>query len=514
MKKRFKGLISAVLTAAIAFSLSVSAFAARQPATFSAKTHRSFLATGDGTLYRWGVEMVGSEKWAATPAAVRNDVAEVIQNSSNSAPLLKLRDGSILVTEAYMLDANGAREPYKMVVNSKGELVSIQNPNHVYLSGVEIKEVYASAYTIVALTADNKLYCIDDKTQTITKVINDVKYVYADYFNHFIKLDGSLWGWGDARQSFWDLSEYMHGDYQVHEPVKLMDSVKMIYDNAIVKTDGTLYTAEWDEYAQKYVLVKRDTNVAEAAAEADAYIYLKNDGTLWGVGYNNDGTFNNGKSTYVDDWGWYVYDIYDTPQLIASNVDSFSFSDTHIMVLKKDGTLWAGGNNYYGQIGDGTRVEKLYHVQVMSGLVTRTAAAVPTVSKVYVDGREVKFDAYHINGNNYFKLRDVASVISGTGKQFEVVWDGEKNAINLISGKGYTAVGGEMSPGDGKSKNTALSTSTIYKDGAEAELTAYNIGGNNYFKLRDLGETFDFDVTWDPVNNAILIDTSSGYTPE
>jgi hypothetical protein len=49
-------------------------------------------------------------------------------------------------------------------------------------------------------------------------------------------------------------------------------------------------------------------------------------------------------------------------------------------------------------------------------------------------------------------------------------------------------------------------------NGAEIQLTAYNIGGNNYFKLRDIGKTFDFSTTYDDANKAIMIDTSLPYT--
>jgi hypothetical protein len=37
--------------------------------------------------------------------------------------------------------------------------------------------------------------------------------------------------------------------------------------------------------------------------------------------------------------------------------------------------------------------------------------------------------------------------INGTEKNFEVTWDGEKNAINLISRQAYTPVGNELVSG-------------------------------------------------------------------
>lgn len=141
--------------------------------------------------------------------------------------------------------------------------------------------------------------------------------------------------------------------------------------------------------------------------------------------------------------------------------------------------------------------------------------AKPTGSKVVVDGKDVSFEAYNIDGNNYFKLRDLAMAVTGSDKQFEVTWDGEKNAINLVSGEAYTPVGGEFAESTGTEDVKAVTTqSKIYIDGEEIALQAYTIGGNNYFKLRDVGEVFDFGITWDGTLNQIVIDTTIGYVAE
>jgi hypothetical protein len=138
----------------------------------------------------------------------------------------------------------------------------------------------------------------------------------------------------------------------------------------------------------------------------------------------------------------------------------------------------------------------------------------PTASPVLVNGESKSFDAYNINDNNYFKLRDLAYILSGTEKQFEVGWDGAANAISLTSGQPYTAVGGEMASKGSEDRQAAPTSSKIAIDGAEVSLTAYNIEGNNYFKLRDIGAALDFGVTWDAANKTIVISTSEGYTPE
>lgn len=137
--------------------------------------------------------------------------------------------------------------------------------------------------------------------------------------------------------------------------------------------------------------------------------------------------------------------------------------------------------------------------------------AAPTAAKVLVDGNPVSFDAYTINGSNYFKLRDLAAALKGTPKQFDVAWDGVNNNINLISNKAYTAVGGELVPGDGSEKLPVLNTSAILKDGVQIYLEAYKIDGNSYFKLRDFAQAFNVGITWDNATKTIGIDTASGY---
>ncbi|MCL2159649.1 MAG: WG repeat-containing protein [Oscillospiraceae bacterium] len=138
--------------------------------------------------------------------------------------------------------------------------------------------------------------------------------------------------------------------------------------------------------------------------------------------------------------------------------------------------------------------------------------ATPTAATVLVNGDEVAFDAYNIEGSNYFKLRDLAFVLSDTQKQFEVGWDEANNAISLTSGKPYTTSGGELAISESKASKTATPTSSkIYLDGKEVEFTAYNIDGNNYFKLRDVMQTFDVYVGWDGATSTITLDTSMGY---
>lgn len=51
-------------------------------------------------------------------------------------------------------------------------------------------------------------------------------------------------------------------------------------------------------------------------------------------------------------------------------------------------------------------------------------------------------------------------------------------------------------------------------NGQEVTLTGYNIGGNNYFKLRDVGQKVGFNVSWNGDTRTVEIDTSTGYTDD
>lgn len=157
------------------------------------------------------------------------------------------------------------------------------------------------------------------------------------------------------------------------------------------------------------------------------------------------------------------------------------------------------------------QLQRYYPMSYQTFTIPLEVFASPTTSPVLVNGKQVEFEAYNIQDNNYFKLRDIAQAITGTEKQFNVTWDGSKNAINLLSGQPYVSAGGELLPGDGTAKDALPSTATIYQDSNAISLTAYTINGNNYFKLRDLAQIFDFQVSWDAAAQCVRIDTTSFY---
>ncbi|MBD5133230.1 MAG: hypothetical protein HDT38_01980 [Clostridiales bacterium] len=55
------------------------------------------------------------------------------------------------------------------------------------------------------------------------------------------------------------------------------------------------------------------------------------------------------------------------------------------------------------------------------------------------------------------------------------------------------------------------SNQKFYLDDQRISLTAYEIGGSNYVKLRDIGEAVDFSVTYDAAANIVTIHPDKPY---
>ncbi len=57
-------------------------------------------------------------------------------------------------------------------------------------------------------------------------------------------------------------------------------------------------------------------------------------------------------------------------------------------------------------------------------------------------------------------------------------------------------------------------TQTFYVDGQQMWFEAYHIHGNNFVKLRDIGQAVDFGVTYNAATNSVHIDSTQFYQGE
>ena len=112
---------------------------------------------------------------------------------------------------------------------------------------------------------------------------------------------------------------------------------------------------------------------------SDHSLILKNDGTLWGCGYNGYGQLGlgntNSRTTFTQ---------------ITTNVDNIKSvycGGYHTLILKNDGTLWSTGYNNYGQLGLGDGSNRTTFTQVTTNTNNIKSFPyqynVPTIIKVY-----------------------------------------------------------------------------------------------------------------------------------
>lgn len=83
---------------------------------------------------------------------------------------------------------------------------------------------------------------------------------------------------------------------------------------------------------------------------------LRSDGTVWTWGRNSNGQLGDGSGTNRN---------IPTRVAMLREIVSIAVGDYHTLAIKADGTLWAWGWNGYGQLGDGTTIDKPTPVRIM-----------------------------------------------------------------------------------------------------------------------------------------------------
>ena len=151
------------------------------------------------------------------------------------------------------------------------------------------------------------------------------------------------------------------------------------------------------------------------------------------------------------------------------------------------------------------------------GTTAFAATATPSSDKVTRNGYEQNVQVYNIDGYNYFKLRDVAKMLVNLPDEFSVDYDAAKQMIVIKTAGPDTYYEGPTE--FDKVVATGVKTATkgngdLLIDGKVVHLTAYNIDGYNYFKLRDLGNAIGFQVGWDEAKKCVNIVSSYGPPDE
>ena len=132
----------------------------------------------------------------------------------------------------------------------------------------------------------------------------------------------------------------------------------------ILKNDGTLWGCGKNDYGQlglgdassRNIFTKITGDVKSAYCGSGHTLILKNDGTLWGCGRNNYGQLGLGDTTNRKTFTQITTN--------ADNIKSVYCGGNHTFILKNNGTLWGCGYNGVTQLGLGDVVNRTTFTQV------------------------------------------------------------------------------------------------------------------------------------------------------
>ena len=203
----------------------------------------------------------------------------------------------------------------------------------------------------------------------IGALTNWAQVTAGEYLSGAVKMDGTLWTWGDNSSGGLGDNTNILGR---SSPVQIGALTNWLQASvgknfgAAVKIDGTMWTWGLNNLGQlgsgtnlsrsSPVQVGALTNWSNVGAANYHCVALKSDGSLWAWGLNNSGQLAQNDLISRS-----------SPVQIGALTNWLRFAagtGTHTAAVKTDGTLWGWGGGLTGQIGDGTVIRRSSPVQI------------------------------------------------------------------------------------------------------------------------------------------------------
>jgi alpha-tubulin suppressor-like RCC1 family protein len=116
-------------------------------------------------------------------------------------------------------------------------------------------------------------------------------------------------------------------------------------------------------------LLRAATIVTHASTGYSHSLFVRSDGSLWGMGDNSLGQLGVSAITSTNQ----------PVMILASGVPNCFASDYYSFFIKTDGSLWAMGGNIYGELGNGGTNSEYLPIQITNGVAAFSAGYAHTL---------------------------------------------------------------------------------------------------------------------------------------
>lgn len=180
---------------------------------------------------------------------------------------------------------------------------------------------------------------------------SEISLLFAHHLG--IKSDGTLWAWGNI--VYGELGDGTTENRLIPTQIGTDNNWWKVFagggDSYAIKINGTLW--HWGAgSSQVPIQIGTESNWTTLSIGLDGNVIgLRSDGTLWNISISSSHSQIGTATDWVD---------------ISKGV-------MHSIAIKNNGTVWAWGQNTFGQLGNGTTTDNLTPIQVYSGTALKIA---------------------------------------------------------------------------------------------------------------------------------------------
>jgi hypothetical protein len=222
-----------------------------------------------------------------------------------------------------------------------------------FFDGKTIKDIQSGLFNLIVLLEDGTVWSHDNKKNNTNAFqqlsdLHEIESISVGYnYSYAIATDGTVWKFSQTEPVQLSKLEGVSGS-----------DLNQIYDNYIVKKDGTVWDITRVSYPQQIMGLTNIKKIFEGNFGLTTYA-LTNEGAVWGWGSKHMGEIDLEYLSEDDEKA-------KVPVLIEGldHVADITGGSQHFTVAKEDGSVWAWGLNPLNQLGDGTKNNSAKPVRV------------------------------------------------------------------------------------------------------------------------------------------------------